>query len=231
MYGTPKVSQDDRGVNDLPMLLLAAMLYAGLTGNIASGKSAAALVFAELGAHVIDADRVAHELYKTGMPVYDGIVAAFGKQILDPGGEIDRQKLGQIVFSDKDRRLQLNALIHPEVGAAIRQRIIKLEETSPRGIIIVDAALMIETGGYKMYHYLIVVACAPSLQVSRLMSRDGVSEADARSRIASQMPIEEKLKLADYIIDTSGTLGHTRSQVEEIYRDLVRQEARLLQGT
>jgi dephospho-CoA kinase len=223
----PKVSQDGRGVNDPPVLLLVAMLHVGLTGNIASGKSAAASFFAELGAHVIDADRVVHELYKAGTPTYGRIVAVFGKQILDANEEIDRKKLGQIVFSDTDKRLQLNSLIHPEVGAAILRRIFELEGASPRGIVIVDAALMVETGGYRMYHCLIVVACAPSLQISRLMSRDGLTESDARARIDSQMPIEEKLKLADYILDASGTLKQTRNQVEEIYRDLLIQEVRL----
>ena len=200
------------------------MLHVGLTGNIASGKSSAALFFAELGAHTIDADRVAHELYKTGTPGYDRIIAAFGEQILGPNGEIDRNKLGRIVFSDTDKRLQLNALMHPAVGAAILRQIFELEQSSSRGIIIVDAALMIETGGYRMYHRLIVVTCAPSLQIARLIKRDGLTESDARARIASQMPIEEKLKLADYIIDTSGTLKQTRDQVEKIHRDLVFRE-------
>lgn len=227
LFGAPKVSQDDRGVNGAPVLLLTAMLHVGLTGNIASGKSSAALFFAELGAHTIDADRVAHELYKTGTPAYDRIIAAFGEQILGSNGEIDRKKLGQIVFSDADKRLRLNALMHPEVGAAIQRRIFELEQSSSSGIVIVDAALMIETGGYRMYHRLIVVTCAPSLQISRLMSRDGLTESDAKERIASQMPIEEKLKLADYTIDTSGSLKQTHDQVEEIYRDLVFQEVRM----
>ncbi|MBN1568470.1 MAG: dephospho-CoA kinase [Acidobacteria bacterium] len=203
------------------------MLRVGLTGNIASGKSAAALIFTELGAHVIDADRVAHELYKPGTGAYGRILAAFGKQILDSDGAIDRKKLGKIVFSDAEKRLQLNAILHPEVGAAIMRRIFELEEESPRGMIIVDAALMVETGGYKMYDRLIVVSCSLSIQISRLMNRDGMTEADARARIASQLPIEEKLKLADYVIDTSGTLKQTRDQVEKIYRDLLALEVRL----
>jgi dephospho-CoA kinase len=207
------------------------MLHVGLTGNIASGKSSAALFFAELGAHTIDADRVAHGLYKTGTHTYDRIIAAFGDKILGSNGEIDRKKLGQIVFSDTDKRLKLNALIHPEVGAAILRQMFELEQSSSSGIIIVDAALMIETGGYRMYDRLIVVTCAPSLQISRLMSRDGLTESDARARIVSQMPIEEKLKLADYTIDTSGTLKQTYDQVEEIYRDLVFQELRVKERT
>jgi dephospho-CoA kinase len=203
------------------------MLHAGLTGNIASGKSSAALFFAELGAHIIDADRVVHSLLRCGAPTYRKIVDAFGEQILSPGGEIDRRLLGRMIFSDADKRAVLNALTHSAVGAEILRRIFELEQSSSSGIIIVDAALMIETGGYKMYDRLIVVTCDPSLQVSRLMSRDGLTEREARARISSQMPIEEKLKLANYTIDTSGTLRQTRDQVEAIYRDLVIQELRI----
>ena len=197
------------------------MLHVGLTGNIASGKSTAASIFGELGAYVIDADRVVHGLLKSGTSTYEKIFDAFGSQILAPNGEIDRKKLGQIVFSDASKRIRLNALTHPEVGAAIRHRISEIEQLTSRGIVIVDAALMIETGGYKMYDRLIVVTCDPSLQIARLMSRDGLTEADAKARIGSQMPIEEKLKLANYVINTSGTMRKTRDQVEEIYRALL----------
>jgi len=200
------------------------MLHVGLTGNIASGKSSAASFFAELGAHVIDADRVVHSLLKAGTPVYRKIVDAFGERILSSTGEIDRRTLGRMVFSDADKRLLLNSLTHPAVETEILRRIGELEQSASRGIIIVDAALMIETGGYKMYHRIIVVTCDPALQVSRLITRDGLTEAEAGARIASQMPMEEKLKLANYTIDTSRTLEHTRGQVEAIYRDLLIQE-------
>jgi dephospho-CoA kinase len=202
------------------------MLHVGLTGNIASGKSSAALFFAELGAHVIDADRVAHLLLKFGTPVYRKLVDAFGERILSSTGEIDRRILGRMVFSDADKRLLLNSLTHPAVKTEILRRIGELEQSASRGIIIVDAALMIETGGYKMFHRIIVVTCDPALQVSRLITRDGLTEEEARARIASQMPMEEKLKLANYTIDASRTLDHTREQVEAIYRDLLIQELR-----
>ncbi len=197
------------------------MLHVGLTGNIACGKSYATKVFAELGAQVIDADLVAHELLSSGTKTYDRILNAFGEGILDRNQEIDRKRLAQIVFFDTEKRLLLNKLIHPEVGAGILQRIFDLEQASSKGIIIVDAALMVETGNYKMYHRLIVVACDPALQVSRLMNRDGLTEEEARARIESQMAIEEKRKLADYVIETSGTLKQTRDQAEAIYRDLL----------
>jgi dephospho-CoA kinase len=205
------------------------MLHAGLTGNIASGKSHAASLFAELGAHVIDADQVVHELLACGAKTYSKVVEAFGEQILDQDRNIDRRRLAQLVFFDEKQRLLLNSLTHPDVGAEILRRIFDLEQASPSGIVVVDAALMIETGGHRMYHRLIVVACDPALQLSRLISRDTLTEKEARARIASQLPIEEKIKLADYTIDTSGTLKQTRDQVEAIYRDLLVQELRLRQ--
>jgi dephospho-CoA kinase len=206
------------------------MLHAGLTGNIASGKSCAAAVFAGLGAHVIDADRVAHELLALGTETYDRIVHAFGDGILKPDREIDRKRLAQIVFFDSGKRLLLNRLVHPEIGSEIRRRIIELEQSSSKGIVIVDAALMVESGGYKMYHRLIVVTCDPALQISRLRNRDGLTEKEARARIESQMPVDEKLKLADYVIETSGTMDQTRDQVEAVYRDLLAQEVRMTES-
>jgi dephospho-CoA kinase len=203
------------------------MLHVGLTGNIASGKSQAALMFAELGAYIIDADRIAHQLLSVGTGTYQKIIKAFGNQILSTDREIDRKRLGQIVFSDKEKRELLNRLTHQGVGAEILRRIFELERAFSCGIIIVDAALMVETGSYKMYHRLIVVTCDPSLQLSRLMNRDQLSEEAALARMSSQLPIEQKLRLADYTIDTSGTLKQVRDQVEAIHRDLMVQELRL----
>ena len=203
------------------------MLHVGLTGNIACGKSYASRVFAELGAHVIDADRIVHGLLASGTKTYDRILDAFGEGILNQDGEIDRKRLARIVFFDSDKRASLNRLVHPGVGAEILRRICELEQSSSNGIVIVDAALMVETGNHEMYHRLIVVSCDPALQVSRLMSRDGLTEKEARARIESQMPIGEKRKLADYVIDTSGTMKQTRDQAEAIYRDLIIREIRM----
>jgi dephospho-CoA kinase len=202
-------------------VIILAMLHVGLTGNIASGKSHATSLFAESGAHVIDADVLVHELLLPGTKTYNKVVDAFGAEILTPDGRIDRKKLGQIVFGNPEKRLLLNSLTHPDVGAEILKRIFQLEQSCPGGIVIVDGALIVETGGHKMYDRLIVVTCNPSLQISRLMSRDGLTQEEAQARISSQMPIEEKLKLADYTIDTSGTLRQTQDQVEAIYRDLL----------
>jgi dephospho-CoA kinase len=211
------------------MILFTPMLHVGLTGNIASGKSHAALLFAESGAHLIDADIIVHELLACGTKTYKKVVEAFGAEILAQDGQIDRRKLGRIIFGSPDKRMLLNSLTHPDIGAEILRRIFQLEQSFSGGVVIVDGALIVETGGHKMYDRLVVVTCNSSLQISRLMSRDGLTQEEAKARMASQMPIEEKLKLADYTIDTSGTLKQTQDQVEAIYRDLLIQELRLKQ--
>jgi dephospho-CoA kinase len=202
------------------------MLHVGLTGNIASGKSYAALLFAELGSHIIDADAVVHELLASQTRTYEKIVDAFGKQVLRLDGSIDRRKLGQVVFFDVEKRQLLNSITHPDIACEILRRISDLERLSQSGIVIVDAALIVETGAYKMYDRLIVATCDPSLQISRLTTRDHLTVEEARARMESQLAIEEKIKLAHYTIDTSGTLKQTQEQVEDIYRDLLIQELR-----
>ena len=205
------------------------MLRVGLTGNIASGKSQAALVFAELGAHIIDADVIAHELLQPGAPTYNKIVQAFGEGILLPDRTVDRKRLGHIIFSSSSQRRLLNSLVHAEVRDEVSRRIADLEATTSQGIVIVEAALIIETGSYQLYDCLIVVICHPALQLARIVKRDGLAEAEAKARIAAQMPVEEKLRLAQYTINTSGTFEETRLQVETIHLDLLRRE-REVQG-
>jgi len=203
------------------------MLHVGLTGNIAAGKSHAAQVFAELGAHVIDADAIAHELMSPGTDTYRKIVDAFGEGILKPDKTIDRKILGDIVFDDDGQRARLNQLVHPDVHTEIMRRIIELEKKQPHGIVIAHAALLVESGHYKIYDRLIVVVCDPSLQIARIVSRTGLTVEQARKRLDAQMPAEEKLKLADYTIETSGALWETREQIEAIYRDLMIEEIKL----
>jgi dephospho-CoA kinase len=203
------------------------MLHVGLTGNIGTGKSHAALVFAELGAHIIDADIVAHELMAPGGEALERVTRAFGAGILDAAGAIDRKVLGKIVFENRDKRLLLNSIVHPAVQAEVFHRMVELEKDGSSGIIMVDAALLIENGHHDYFDRLIVVACDPNLQLARIVKRDGISIEEASLRMAAQMPIEEKLKLADYTIETSGTLKETREQIEAIYRDLLLQEIKL----
>jgi len=199
------------------------MLQVGLTGNIASGKSHASSVFAELGAHVIDADVIAHELFLPGTTTYAKVVDAFGDEVLAPDRTINRKVLGGIVFHNTEKRMLLNALVHPDVRAEVMRRIFELESRGFEGIIIVDAALMVESGFYKMQDRLIVVTCDPALQLARVMDRCGISVEEARIRMATQMPVAEKMKLADFTIDTSGTYSSTREQIERIYRELILQ--------
>jgi len=192
------------------------VLKIGLTGNIAVGKSRAAGRFSELGAVVIDADRVSRELMEPEAPVYFRVTEAFGPEILRGDGTIDRRRLGSIVFASEEKRRLLESIVHPAIGDAIARKI--AENTAD--IVIVDAALMIETGGYKGYDRLIVVACSPAAQLARLMARDGLTESEAMARIAAQMPTYEKIRFADYVIDASGSLESTLEQVDGIYRKL-----------
>ena len=195
------------------------MLRIGLTGNIAVGKSFAAARFAELGAVVIDADRVSRELMEPGEQVYYRVAETFGPEILRADGTIDRRRLGSIVFTSEEKRRLLESIVHPAIHDAIARKTAEKEKIS--NIVIVDAALMIETGGYKEYDRLIVVACPPVTQLARLMTRDGLTESEAKMRIAAQMPTEEKIRYADYVIDTSGSFESTLEQVDAIYQQLL----------
>ena len=200
------------------------MLQVGLTGNIASGKSHTSSVFAELGAHIIDADIIAHELFAPGTSTYTNVVQAFGSRILAADSTINRKILGEIVFHQPEQRLMLNALVHPDVVEEVMRRTFELAKQGFDGIVIVDAALMVESGFYKTQDRLIVVTCDPALQLARVMSRCGLNAEEARLRIEAQMPVADKIRLADYTIDTSGTYAGTREQIERIYRDLIVQQ-------
>jgi dephospho-CoA kinase len=147
-------------------------------------------------------------------------VENFGHEILKPEGSLDRQKLGAIVFTDEAKRRQLNSILHPLIIAAQDEQIRQIEQSDPKGIVIIDAALMIESGGYRRMDKLIVVYCEPEIQLRRLMQRDGLSRETAEARIGAQMPQDEKKTFADLLIDTSGDPGQTRVQVEEVYREL-----------
>lgn len=196
------------------------MLRVGLTGSIAVGKTFVCSVFRELGAHVLDADQVARDVVEPGTIGLERVVKAFGDTVLRPDGSLDRAKLGAIVFSDEEKRLKLNSIIHPLVFEAQDRWLKERETEDPHGIAIVDAALMIESGGYRRFDRLIVVWCEPELQLKRLMSRDDLSESEARKRISSQMPQEEKKRYADLLIDTSGSREDTRRRTTEVFREL-----------
>ncbi len=192
------------------------MLRVGLTGGIGTGKTTVGLMFVELGCHLIDADRVTYQLFQPGESVYQAVVNAFGEHILAPDRTINRKILGEIVFNDPAARSRLNALVHPAVIQHQRDWLKEMETKDSDGIGIVDAALMIEVGTYKYYDKIIVVTCTPEVQKQRLRARSGLSEEQIDARIRSQMPLEEKVKYADFVIDNSGTVSATRSQVVQV---------------
>lgn len=196
------------------------MIKAGLTGSIAVGKTFVCDVLRELGCHIIDADVISREMVGPGTEGLKQIVKEFGPVVLKEDGELDRGKLGEIVFADSAKRQLLNSIVHPLVIEEQNRLIRELEEEDPDGMVVVDAALMIESGGYKRFDKLIVVFCDPELQLRRLMKRNGLSEAEARQRIDSQMPHEEKKRFATHLIDTSAGFEDTRRQTEKIFREL-----------
>jgi dephospho-CoA kinase len=196
------------------------MLRVGLTGSIGVGKSFVSSVLAELGARVLDADRTAREVVAAGTPGLHAVTEAFGAEILQPDGTLDRARLGAEVFADEKKRLLLNSILHPFIIAAQDEQLRRWEAEDARGIAIVDAALMIESGGYKRFDKLIVVHCRPEIQLERLMARNAISREEAARRIAAQMPQEEKMRFADFLIDSSFGFEDTRLRTEDVYRQL-----------
>jgi dephospho-CoA kinase len=196
------------------------MLKVGLTGSIAVGKTYVCSILAELGCHVLDADQTAREVVSPGTFGLARVVDEFGYEVLTPFGELDRKRLGDIVFADENKRKLLNRIVHPLVIKAQDRWLRDLEDIDPAGIAVVDAALMIESGGYRRFDKLIVVWCEAAIQLQRLMLRDNLSSGDAQKRIDSQMPQEEKKRYADHLIDTSRSLDDTRKQTVELYRQL-----------
>jgi len=198
------------------------MLRVGLTGSIGVGKSFVTSVFIELGCRVLDADQTAREVVMPGTPGLKAVAEAFGEDVLTTDGTLDRKRLGARIFADQSQRERLNHILHPFIIARQDEILNGWEAEDPNGIGIVDAALMIESGGYKRFDKLIVVHCRPEVQLERLMLRDKLSRDEALRRINSQMPQEEKQKFADYLIDTSDGFELTRSRSVEIYNQLIR---------
>jgi len=198
------------------------MLRVGLTGSIGVGKSFVASVFVELGCHVVDADQTAREVVMPGTPGLKALTEVFGEEILNPDGTLDRKQLGAVVFNDESQRQRLNHILHPFIIVRQDEIMKAWEAEDPDGIGIIDAALMIESGGYKRFDKLIVVHCRPEVQLERLMLRDKLSRDEALRRINSQMPQEEKQKFADYLIDTSDGFELTRTRTLEVHNQLIR---------
>jgi dephospho-CoA kinase len=196
------------------------MLKVGLTGSIAVGKSFVLDVLRELGARTIDADAVAREVVEPGTAGLKAVVDEFGPEILKPDGSLNRAELGAIVFADNEKRQKLNSILHPFIIARQDETIGLWEKEAPDAIAVVDAALMIESGGYKRFDKLIVVHCRTQVQLERLMNRDRISREEAERRINAQMPQEEKKRHADYLIDTSEGFESARQQTAVLWHQL-----------
>jgi dephospho-CoA kinase len=195
-------------------------LHVGLTGGLASGKSFVGQILQELGCFLIRADDLGHAVMAPGAEAYDSIVGEFGREILASDGTIDRRRLAGIVFSDPESLARLNVLVHPPVRARAEALASAYFRDNPDGIAVTEAAILIETGSYKSYARLILAVCRPEQQVERAMARDGSSRQEVIDRLKRQMPLQEKVKYADYIVDTSGPKAETRKQTEKVYHAL-----------
>jgi dephospho-CoA kinase len=196
-------------------------LLVGLTGGIATGKSTVTAMLASPSVRVVDADALAREVVEPGTPALGQIVAEFGREVLQADGRLDRARLGEIVFPDPVKRKRLEAITHPAIRAHFEKIMADLERAGWDGILIWDAALLVESGGNKKMDRLVVVTTDAATQLRRLMARDGVSEEAARARTASQMPLAVKARYADYVIDNSGAPAQTEARVREVYRALL----------
>lgn len=196
-------------------------LLVGLTGGIATGKSTVSEILRQLGGEIIDADRLARDVVEPEQPAWKQIVAEFGGGIVTAEGALDRKKLGAIVFADPERRKRLEAITHPAIRARFQARLDELAAQGFAGIVVFDAPVMIESGNYKNMDRLVVVVTDDATQAARLQERDGTDEAEGRRKIASQMPLAEKAKLADYVIDNSGDRDATAAEVRRVFAALM----------
>ena len=197
-------------------------LLVGLTGSIATGKSTVSAMFRSLGCVVLDADVLAREVVEPGEPALAQIVEEFGREVLQPDGTLDRKKLGAIVFGDAARRKRLEQITHPAIRDRFLRHLAELEARGFDGIVLWDAPVMIETGGHRAMEKLVVVATDPATQQARLQARDGIDAVEAARKIGSQMPVAEKAKLADYVIDNAGDRAVTEARVREVHAALLR---------
>ena len=196
------------------------MITAGLTGSIATGKSTVSATLSDLGAKIIDADKIAHSVCRKGLPAWQSIVDQFGDVILMPDGEIDRTELGRIVFHQPEALARLNAIVHPQVRTEIARRLKSISRTCGNVLAVLDVPLLFETGLDKGLTEIIVVYAPAHIQLQRLMNRDGLDRAVALARIGTQMSIEAKKQLATIVIDNSGTLSETRRNTRAVYKKI-----------
>ena len=196
------------------------MLLVGLTGGIATGKSLVSEILRGLGGYIIDADKIAREVVEPQKPAWLEIVEFFGKDIINKDKTINRKRLGEIVFNDPLKKRKLEEIVHPRVIEEENRMVKEYLKIKPDGIVIIDAALLIEAGSHKRVDKLIVVYSDKETQTKRLMERDGLSRTDAEKRIASQMPLDEKVKMSDFVIDNSKGIEGTQRQTIDIFNKL-----------
>ncbi len=198
------------------------MLRVGLTGGLASGKSLVGRELAALGCHLIQADELGHQVLLPEGEAYAAAVGEFGDGILDSDRKIDRRKLAALVFDNSEKLKTLTGFVHPAVARKEQDWLAEIEKHDPKGIAVVEAAILVETGSYKKFDRLIVAVCSPEQQVERAMKRDGLSRQEVMARLSRQLPLEEKKRLAHYVIDTSGPKEHALEQTREVYQSLRR---------
>ena len=196
------------------------MLLAGLTGGLASGKSFIGRVLEECGCHLIRADELGHEVLAVNGAAYPGVLAEFGNDILNDDGSINRRRLGALVFSDEARLARLNELVHPHVFAMQETRVAVLRSSDPEAIVVVEAAIMIETGSYKRYDAVILAVCERETQIARAMKRDGLTREEVEARLSRQLPLSEKIPYAQFVIDTDHSNEETAARTKEVYESL-----------
>lgn len=201
------------------------MLRVGLTGGIGSGKSEVSRRLVARGAVLIDADLLAREVVEPGTPGLAAIVEAFGREVLLADGALDREALGRIVFADPEQRKRLNAIVHPLVGAATTARFEAALAADPAAIVVHDVPLLVESGLGRAYDAVVVVAARPETQLHRLVALRGMTEADARARMAAQASLEDRLAVATHVIWNDVALDELDAQVDEVWRALVAQNA------
>jgi dephospho-CoA kinase len=198
------------------------MLKVGLTGGLACGKTFVGEELERLGCLLVQADELGHEVLARGGEAHEGVVREFGSGILDREGEIDRAALAACVFGSPERLSRLNNLVHPPVVRREEEMVAAYAAANPHGIAVVEAAILIETGSYKRFDRIVLTACSEEQQLARAMRRPGAVEADVRARIGRQMPLAEKRKFADFVIDTSGEKEDTVRQTQAVYQALRR---------
>jgi dephospho-CoA kinase len=196
------------------------MLRVGLTGGLASGKTFVGRALVDLGCYLIEADKLGHEVMLPGGEAYAAIVQEFGPGVVDDSGRISRRKLSGIVWNNPERLEKLSSLVHPPVQQREETQMAQIGQADPRAIVVVEAAILVETGRYKSFQRLIVVTCSAEQQLERALERGSYNKEEILARLSRQLPLEEKLRVADYVIDTSGSKEATLEQVRTVYGKL-----------